>query len=85
MAFSPEARVGFTDEGVLEITPDGRTEKRWESIERLCIREGKVWYLFMNNTAAFILPVEQLRAQTDLAEFRKYLESKVPVVDVFEK
>ena len=85
MAFSPEARMGFTDEGVLEITPDGRTEKRWESIERLCIREGKVWYLYMNNIAAFILPVEQLRAQTDLAEFRKYLESKVSVVDVFAK
>ena len=85
MAFSPESRVGFTDEGILEITPEGRTEKRWETVERLCILEGKVWYLFTNNIAAFILPVEQLRAQTDLAEFRKYLESRVPVVDVFEK
>ena len=85
MPFSPESRLGFTDEGILEITPEGRLEKRWESMERLCIREGKVWYLFMNNTAAFILPVEQLRAQTDEAEFRKYLESKVPVVEVFDK
>ena len=84
LAFSPEARVGFTDEGILEITPDGRTEKRWESMERLCIREGKVWYLYMNNAAAFLLPEEQLRAQTDLAEFRAFLESRVPVVDVFE-
>ena len=40
MAFSPESRMGFTDEGILEITPEGRTEKRWESMERLCIREG---------------------------------------------
>ena len=85
MAFSPESRVGFTDEGVLEITPDGRTEKRWETVERLCILEGKVWYLYMNNAAAFVLPEEQLRAQTDLAEFRRYLESRVPVVDVFTK
>ena len=85
MAFSPESRMGFTDEGILEITPEGRTEKRWESMERLCIREGKVWYLFMNNTAAFILPVEQISAQTDVEEFRKYLESRFPVVDVFEK
>ena len=85
MAFSPESRVGFTDEGILEITPEGRTEKRWESVERLCIREGKVWYLYTNNTAAFILPVEQISAQTDVAEFRKYLESKCPVVDRFEK
>ena len=87
MAFSPESRVGFTDEGVLEITPDGRTEKRWESIERLCI-DFQAKFLKaedMNNSAAFVLPVEQLRAQTDLAEFRKYLESKVPVVDVFTK
>ena len=84
LAFSPEARVGFTDEGVLEITPDGRTEKRWESMERLCIREGKVWYLYMNNSAAFILPEEQLRAQTDLAKFRGFLESRVPVVEVFK-
>ena len=84
LAFSPEARVGFTDEGVLEITPDGRTEKRWESMERLCIREGKVWYLYMNNSAAFILPEEQLRTQTDVVEFRRYLEAKLPVVDVFE-
>jgi hypothetical protein len=85
MAFSPESRMGFTDEGILEITPEGRTEKRWESMERLCIREGKVWYLYMNNTAAFILPVEQISAQTDLEEFRRYLESKVPMVDVFDK
>ena len=85
MAFSPESRMGFTDEGILEITPEGRTEKRWESMERLCIREGKVWYLYMNNTAAFILPVEQISAQTDLAEFRRYLESRCPVVECFEK
>ena len=85
MAFSPESRLGFTDEGILEITPEGRLEKRWESMERLCIREGKVWYLYMNNTAAFILPVEQISAQTDVAEFRRYLESKCPVVECFEK
>jgi hypothetical protein len=85
MAFSPESRMGFTDEGILEITPEGRTEKRWESMERLCIREGKVWYLYMNNTAAFILPVEQISAQTDLAEFRGYLESKFSQVDVLDK
>ena len=85
MAFPPESRMEFSDGGIVEITPDGRTEKRWESIERLCIREGKAWYLFLNNTAAFILPEEQLRAQTDLAQFRKFLESKVPQVDVFEK
>ena len=54
-------------------------------MERLCIREGKVWYLYMNNTAAFILPVEQIAAQTDLAEFRRYLESRCPVVERFEK
>ncbi len=85
MAFSPESRLGFTDEGILEITPEGRLEKRWESMERLCILEGKVWYLYMNNTAAFILPVEQIAAQTDLAEFRRYLESRCPVVERFEK
>ena len=85
LPFSPEARLGFTDEGILEITPEGRLEKRWESMERLCILEGKVWYLFMNNTAAFILPVEQIAAQTDLAEFRRYLESRCPVVERFEK
>ena len=85
MAFSPESRMEFSDAGIVEITPEGRTEKRWESMERLCIREGKVWYLYMNNTAAFILPVEQISAQTDLAEFRRYLETKVPQVDVLDK
>lgn len=85
LPYSPESRLGFTDEGILEITPDGRLEKRWESMERLCIREGKVWYLYMNNTAAFILPVEQLCAQTDVEEFRRFLESRVPVVDVYEQ
>ena len=85
MAFSPESRMEFSDAGIVEITPEGRLEKRWESMERLCIREGKVWYLFMNNTAAFILPVEQIAAQTDLAEFRRYLESRCPVVERFEK
>ena len=85
LAYSPESRLGFTDEGILEITPEGRLEKRWESMERLCIREGKVWYLYMNNAAAFILPVEQLSAQTDVTEFRRYLESRFPVVDVFDK
>lgn len=85
MAFSPESRLIFTGEGILEITPEGRLERSWASMERLCILEGKVWYLYMNNTAAFMLPVEQLRAQTNLEEFRAFLESKVPVVDVFEK
>ena len=84
MAFSPESRMEFSDAGIVEITPEGRLEKRWESVERLCIREGKVWYLYMNNTAAFILPVEQIAAQTDPAEFRRYLESRFAQVDVFE-
>ena len=85
LAFSPESRMEFSDAGIVEITPEGRLEKRWESMERLCIREGKVWYLYMNNTAAFILPVEQISAQTDPAEFRRYLESRFAQVDVFEK
>lgn len=85
MAYSPESRLGFTDEGILEITPDGRTEKRWESIERLYIREGKVWYLYMNNTAAFIMPEAQLRAQTNLEAFRGFLEEKCPIVEYSEK
>ena len=85
LAFSPESRMEFSDAGIVEITPEGRLEKRWESMERLCIREGKVWYLYMNNTAAFILPVEQIAAQTDPAEFRRYLESRFAQVDVFDK
>lgn len=85
LAFSPESRMEFSDAGIVEITPEGRLEKRWESMERLCIREGKVWYLYMNNTAAFILPVEQIAAQADPAEFRRYLESRFAQVDVFDK
>ena len=85
MPYSPESRLEFSDEGIQEITPEGRLEKPWKAVERLCILEGKVWYLFVNNTSGFILPVDQLKKQTDLAEFRRYLESRIPVVDVFEK
>ncbi len=85
MGYSPESTVIFTEEGILEITPEAKTERQWSSVERLCLVEGKVWYLYLNNTAAFILPVEQLDAQADIGELYRFLEGKCPAVDRFEK
>ena len=85
MPYAPESRIEFYDDKLVEITPERRTELYWPTVERLCAVEGKVWYLYLNNSSAVVLPVEQIRAQTDIGEFYRFLEEKCPVVDVFEK
>ena len=83
--YAPESTLIFTEEGILEITPEAKTERQWSSVERLCLVEGKVWYLYLNSAAAFILPVAQLDAQTDIGELYRFLEGKCPAVDRFGK
>lgn len=81
MPFAPESRIEIHEDRIVEITPEQRTERVWTAVERLCLVDGKVWYLYLNNSAAFILPVEQLRAQTDIGALYRFVESKCPRVD----
>ena len=84
MPFSPDSRVELYDDKIVEITPEQRTERTWDSMERLCLVGGRYWYLYINNSAAFIFPVEQLREQTDIGELYRFVESKCPVVERYE-
>ena len=85
MPYSPDTRIEFYDDRVVEITNEHRTELYWPTVERLCLVKGQAWYLYLNNSSAMVLPVEQIRAQTDIGEFYRFLEGKCPVVDRFEK
>lgn len=83
MPYSDDSRMEFYEDRLVEITGAGRMERTWESVERLCYVEGKVWYLYMSNSSAFVLPVEQIKSQVDIGEFRRFLESKCPCVERF--
>ena len=85
MPYSPDSRIEFYDDRVVEITDERRTELYWPTVERLCLVKGQAWYLYLNNSSAMVLPVEQIKAQTDIGEFYRFLEGKCPVVDRFEK
>lgn len=81
MPYAPDSQVIFDGDVILEITPEQRTERTWSGVERLCMVDGKVWYLYLNNASGFILPVDQLRAQTDFDEFLRYVTEKCPRLD----
>lgn len=85
MPYSTDSRIEFYDDRVVEITDERRTELYWPTVERLCLVKGQAWYLYLNNSSALVLPVEQIKAQTDIGEFYRFLEGKCPVVDRFEK
>lgn len=81
MPYAPDSQVIFDGDSILEITPEQRTERTWSGVERVCIVDGKVWYLYLNNSSGFILPVEQLRAQADIDEFLRYVTGKCPRIE----
>lgn len=81
MPFAPVSQVIFDGDVILEITPEQRTERTWSGVERLCMVDGEVWYLYLNNSSGFILPVDQLRAQADIDEFLRYVTEKCPRID----
>ena len=85
MPYSPDTRIEFYDDRVVEITNEHRTELYRPTVERLCLVKDQAWYLYLNNSSAMVLPVEQIKAQTDIGEFYRFLEGKCPVVDRFEK
>lgn len=84
MPYAADSRLEFYEDSFVEITPEGRTERAWSSVERLCLVDGRVWYLYLNNSSALVLPVEQIKAQTDMDALLRFLTEKCPQVERFD-
>jgi len=68
---------------VVEVTPSARTERRYDSIQRLCIVGDRYLYLYTSSVGAYVLPIAQLKAQTNIGEFLGFLRQKCPNVEIY--
>lgn len=78
LPYEPAATMEFYADHFVEITPAGRMERQYSSIERICIVPDRFVLLYLNTVTAVILPISQLRQQTQLEGFLDFLSEKCP-------
>lgn len=83
LPFDPLTQFEFHEDMVVEVTPSARTERRYDSIQRLCIVGDRYLYLYTSSVGAYVLPIAQLKAQTNIGEFLGFLRQKCPNVEIY--
>ena len=71
----------FYEDKLVEFTNASRTEKTYPAFERICVLSDRYVYLYTNAIGAYILPIEQVKAQTDFQSFLAYLKEICPNVE----
>lgn len=78
LPYEPVATMEFYADRFVDITPAGRMERQYSSIERICVVPDRFVLLYLNTITAVILPISQLRQQTQLEGFLDFLSEKCP-------
>lgn len=76
LPYEPTMTMEFYADRFEELTPNMRTEQSYSSIERICVVPDRFVLLYLNTITAIILPIPQLRQQTDLNVFLAFLSEK---------
>ena len=84
MAYSPKAVMEFYDDCFLEITPDQKTEHKYDAIERIIVVENKVVYIHINNIMAYILPLNSFNSLEQFYFFMSFIKTKCDTIDSYK-
>lgn len=78
LPYEPVATMEFYADRFVEIASSRRTEQNYSSIERICVVPDRFVLLYLNTITAVILPISQLRQQTQLEGVLDFLSEKCP-------
>lgn len=85
LPYEPAVTMEFYADRFVELTPNMRTEQSYSSIERICVIPDRFVLLYLNTITAVILPIPQLRQQTQLDGFLAFLSEKHGTQLCFER
>lgn len=79
--YSPEANLEFYDDYFVEMAEGNRSERKYATIDRVSIVEGKGIYIHENPTSAYIIPYSTFSSQEEYWQFREFVKSSFPVIN----
>ena len=81
LPFDAYTTMEFYDDKLVEITEKARTERSYDTLERICVMKDQYIFLYQSSITAILLPVPQLRAKADLNEFLNFLSAKCSKIE----
>ena len=76
LPYDPVSNFEFHQDHMVEIAESSRTEQGYSCIERVCVLHDRYLLLYKNSVGAYILPMEQVKAQVDPDAFLAFLAQK---------
>ena len=83
--YSPVSELEFTDEEIIETTPNNKMEVKYSAVERVSIIENQVIYIHINNVMAYILPMVSFQSKEEYENFIGFLTEKGLIINKYEK
>lgn len=81
LPFDPDVTLEFYDNRLVELTESKRIEQSYDVLERICVVGDRYLFLYNSSISAYMLPMAQVKAQTDLRAFLAFLSEKCPHVE----
>ena len=83
LPFDPVSIFEFHEDKLVEITDDAHTERKYTSIERVCVYKDSYIFLYQSSMGAYVLPLPQVRAQVNQEDFIRFLSQKCNTVEYY--
>ena len=83
--YSASAMLEFDEDFFIETTDDNRTEVKYAALERVCDVRGRVLYLFVNSTMAYLIPTEAFASAEEREDFLSFMKAKCACVEYYDK
>lgn len=81
LPFDPKSTLEFYEDTLVEVSAGKRTEQSYAVLERVCRLGEDYLFLYSSSVNAYILPLAQVRSQTDPEAFLAFLAGKCGSVE----
>ena len=81
--YTPYKVMEFLEETYKEESPNERSEKRYNTIERISIVEGRYIYLHQDSVSAYIIPYTVFKSDDEYRAFINFLGTKCESIDYY--
>lgn len=85
IAYSPTSVLEFYDDVFIETTETNKTEQKYPSVERICIVDNKIIYIFINNIVAYTLPFASFKGKEEYVAFIAFIKTKCNNIEVYNQ
>ncbi len=83
MGYSPDSVIEFSQDSLIETTPDNKTEHKYSAIERVSIVDNKMIYIHVNNVMSYILPLTSFESKEQYDDFLDFIKTKCENIDIY--